>query len=426
MALSLGTNLDDPKTQALLALGLGLLGSRGSFGQSLSDAGQQALGVYNSGRQRQGTEELRALQKRQAEMGLLQAQRAMEEADNIKRTRGSFLDAIDPNAGPAMQPSLVGAMRAGFSPQEAAAFMPSRPESNFAKIDPKDYTPESLAEYVQTGNAAVLRPRTKMEFVDGQAVDPFSVKPGTVIQPRTPANNPWQDLLIPGPNGVPVPNSPLIDARRQIAAAGATNVAVNTTKPLLGTMAEGLGKQIESNLSAAKAATDTISGAQRIKSLLDTGQVVSGPGADWRIVARQVASVLRVGGKDNEEVLANTRRTIQQLANFELEAAQGMKGQGQITETEREILRRAAAGQITFTQTELRSLATALEDRARKRIRAHNQDVDRLSRMPEGAPLVPFYRVQEPTAPEASEAPLAPKPTKRWNPSKGQFEDVGG
>lgn len=238
MALSLGTNLDDPKTQALLALGLGLLGSRGSFGQSLSDAGQQALGVYNSGRQRQGTEELRALQKRQSEMGLLQAQRAMEEADNIKRTRGSFLDAIDPNAGPAMQPSLVGAMRAGFSPQEAAAFMPSRPESNFAKIDPKDYTPESLAEYVQTGNAAVLRPRTKMEFVDGQAVDPFNVKPGTVIQPRTPANNPWQDLLIPGPNGVPVPNSPLIRAREQIAAA-APGVQVSYGAPVAGEDKQG-------------------------------------------------------------------------------------------------------------------------------------------------------------------------------------------
>ena len=63
MALSLGTDLEDPRTQAILALGLGLLGSRGSFASSLSDAGQQAMGVYNAGRQRQDAEKTQALQR---------------------------------------------------------------------------------------------------------------------------------------------------------------------------------------------------------------------------------------------------------------------------------------------------------------------------------------------------------------------------
>ena len=178
--------------------------------------------------------------------------------------------------------------------------------------------------------------------------------------------------------------------------AGATNLSVNTAKPLLNTMAEGLGRQIDANLGAARAAVDTIGGAQRIRTLLDSGQVVTGPGADWRIAARQVGSVLGVTGKDNDEVLANTRRTMQQLAQFELDAAQSMKGQGAITESEREILRRAAAGMISFTTPELKALSTALEERARKRIKTHNQDVDRLGQMPEGAQLVPFYRVTEP------------------------------
>jgi hypothetical protein len=210
--------------------------------------------------------------------------------------------------------------------------------------------------------------------------------------------NARQDLLVTDPvTGRLVPNAALIAAKSQVAKAGASNVTVpvNTVKPLMTTMAEGLGKQLDSNLGAARAAVDTIGGAQRIRNLLDTGQVVSGPTADWRIAARQVGSVLGVGG-NNDEVLANTRRTIQQLAQFELDAAQSMKGQGQITEAEREILRRAAAGNISFTEPELRALADSLEGRARKRIKAHNEDVNRLGQMPEGAQLVPFYRVSEP------------------------------
>ena len=34
---------DDPRTMGLLSLGMGLLGSRGNFGQALGQAGPQAL-----------------------------------------------------------------------------------------------------------------------------------------------------------------------------------------------------------------------------------------------------------------------------------------------------------------------------------------------------------------------------------------------
>ena len=398
----LGDSWEDPRTAAILNLAGGLLSQR-NLGAGLVQGMQGYTSAMMAAKKAQQDEEerkaimaQRALQARMLEAQFADQLRAREEAAAAKQARGSFLDSIDPNAGPAMPLSVPQAMRAGLGLQEIQALMPAKAENPFGKIDPKDFTPDSVRRFAMTQNYADLVPARKVEFVDGQAVDPFNTKPGTVIPQRAPVENPRSDLLVTGPNGALIPNKPLIAAKGEIARAGATNLSVNTAKPLLNTMAEGLGKQIDANLGAARAAVDTIGGAQRIRTLLDSGQVVTGPGADWRIAARQVGSVLGVGGQNNDEVLANTRKTMQQLAQFELDAAQSMKGQGAITESEREILRRAAAGMITFTQPELKALSATLEERARKRIRVHNQDVDRLGHMPEGAQLVPFYRVPEP------------------------------
>lgn len=93
MPLALGTDLEDPKTQALLALGLGLLGSRGGFAQSLSDAGQQAMGAYTQARQRQGAAEMQALQKQAAEMQMQQARAQMEQAQRQREMEAQILAA---------------------------------------------------------------------------------------------------------------------------------------------------------------------------------------------------------------------------------------------------------------------------------------------------------------------------------------------
>jgi hypothetical protein len=56
-----------------------------------------------------------------------------------------------------------------------------------------------------------------------------------------------------------------------------------------------------------------------------------------------------------------------------------MKGQGQITESERSILRKAESGQINeLTKPELNTLLGALERTATSRINTHNQNLQRL------------------------------------------------
>lgn len=370
----LGDSWEDPRTAAILNLAGGLLSQR-NLGAGLVQGMQGYTSAMMAAKKAQQEEEerkqiqaQRALQARMLEAQFADQLRAREEAAAAKQARGSFLDSIDPNAGPAMPPTLVGAMRAGFSPQEAQTFLPPKPEAFTLKPGERRFVGNNVVAEVP---AELPKPEAAPAAVREYEYARSQGYKGTFQQ---------------------------FDAERRRAGATNVSVPINTAKPLLNTMAEGLGKQIDNNLGAARSAVDTIGGAQRIRTLLDTGQVVTGPGADWRIAARQVGSVLGVGGKDNDEVLANTRKTMQQLAQFELDAAQSMKGQGAITESEREILRRAAAGMITFTQPELKALSTALEERARKRIRVHNQDVDRLGQMPEGAQLVPFYRVTEPGA----------------------------
>lgn len=83
-------------------------------------------------------------------------------------------------------------------------------------------------------------------------------------------------------------------------------------------------------------------------------------------------------------------------AQLELDAAAQMKGQGQITENERDIIRRAASGDISMTLPELKTLTASLEKTARYRIERHNANVQPLLANPNAAALAPFLTVPAP------------------------------
>jgi|GEM_PF-976451 len=214
--------------------------------------------------------------------------------------------------------------------------------------------------------------------------------------------------FVVGANGGLTADPGFVRAKSQIAAAGrpVTNVSVNTAKPLLTTMAEGLGKQLDDSLATAQTAQQTIGVTQRLQSLLNQGNVITGPGADPRLVVNQVANALGVGGANDAEKLANTRQVIQSLAQLELDAGAQMKGQGQITEGERAILKAAAGGQINMSLPELKALAQTLEDRAYKRIDTHQASVKRLDAIPDAKTLMPFYNIEAP-----ARAPIVSPPT---------------
>jgi len=196
-------------------------------------------------------------------------------------------------------------------------------------------------------------------------------------------------------------------SKERIASAGKSTVslAVNTEKSLTNEMAKGLAGQLDASLADATAAGGQISNARNLIRLIDSGQIIAGPGADARILATQIGSALGVTGRDAEERLANTRQAIQGLAQAELTAAAAMRGQGAITDGERAILKKAAAGEISMSPAELRAMSQAIERNAQARINLHQQQVQRLGALPGAAPLMPFYA--------APQAPGDPQPAAR-------------
>lgn len=205
--------------------------------------------------------------------------------------------------------------------------------------------------------------------------------------------------------------------------AGATSItnSINTEKPLLNSIASGLGKQIDESFANAKGAVSSIGTAQRLKSAVDSGKLVSGPGASFRVLGLQLGQMLGVGGKDGAEILSNTRTAIQSMAQAELDAAQQMKGQGQITEAERGIIKRAAAGDINdLTGPEIGLLANTMEKIGRFKLKNHQGNVQALGKMPGAAALMPFYQIEAP--PEYQAPASAPGRVRRFNPATGKIE----
>lgn len=195
-------------------------------------------------------------------------------------------------------------------------------------------------------------------------------------------------------------NQSLLGAKKQIAKSGAsnTNISLNTDKTLTSTIAKGLGDQLDASLSGANAAQNTINTANQIRDLVRSGKIISGPGADYRVTLTRIGDMLGVGGADAQEKLSNTAQLVQSLAKTELDAAASMKGQGQITEGERAMLRRASSGDLNMTPSELNTLAGAMDKTARARISGHQSRVEKLKSVPGADSLIPFYSVDMPAA----------------------------
>lgn len=179
-------------------------------------------------------------------------------------------------------------------------------------------------------------------------------------------------------------------------------------------VADAAAKNVENSQAQAQSASSTLQNVQQIRSGLD--KALLGPGSKIGVALMQVGQALGVGGKDAAETLSNTRSVIQGLARQELSAAGQMKGQGQITESERGILRRAEAGEIdNFTKPELTTLLGALEKTANYRIQSHESLIERVKA---GDSPTDLMQVQKPNA-----AP-APVATMRFNPATGKIEKV--
>ena len=387
-------------------MGLGLL----ALGQApRSQAMPGLLSLMNS---------LDESEQRKAESAWANTQRERQQKEWAQQDRenslaGQFFKPATPGLAPLAGDSASGILPsagrpgtpAGFDTQGyAQAMMEVNPAKGMQimqalqkevpvdKIDPKAFTPASLAKFAQSRNYGDLVPRDKMEVSEGVVYNPYDSTMAGRTLPNP--NKPFQL----GADGSIVPNRAYQQYELSKASAGAarTNVSVNTEKSFLNEIAGGLGKQVDSSLAQARGASDSLRTIGQLSDVLNSGKVMAGPATKPAMLLTQLGSQLGLAGKDANETLQKTRAAMQQMAQLELDAAGQMKGQGQITENERDIIRRAASGDISMTLPELKTLTASLEKTARYRIERHNANVQPLLANPNAAALAPFLTVPAP------------------------------
>ena len=174
-------------------------------------------------------------------------------------------------------------------------------------------------------------------------------------------------------------------------SAPKTTVMMGGDKALADTVGKDIGSMIGSATEQARVARETIDNASNIESALS--KAITGPAADTRTVLLRVGQSLGVAGKDANEILANTQVLVQGLAKAELQAAEAMKGQGQITENERLIIKRASAGTQDMTPAEIRASLIAIRKVAENKIKRHGTLLEQFRKLPNVEKYVPFYEL---------------------------------
>jgi hypothetical protein len=170
--------------------------------------------------------------------------------------------------------------------------------------------------------------------------------------------------------GVDGKNKPFLAGGRTPAG---TNISMGTNK--LGAEVGRLaGAQLDASYNAANGALSTKNSIALIRPTLEAEDAVfAGPLSGARLYVNRLGSVLGVEGATDQERLNNTVNAMRTLAQFELQAAEAMRGQGQITENERALIRRTAAGELDkMTQEEVVTLLNALDKTADYKINQHN------------------------------------------------------
>jgi len=331
---------------------------------------------------------------------MMASQAALAGGGGPTMANAARMPAVNP-----MQEFMFQGVKAGAIPLGDYMKTMQPKQLEFSKVDPEKFTQESLRAAAASGDYSQLVPVRKMEFVEGQAVNPYSVTPGTRIEPRFDPNKPFNMV-----GGQQVPNQPFQTYDTNRAKAGASNTSVRIDNKMSEGIASQVGPMIRETWTASNGAAQVADAANRIITALDTGKVMSGPLANQRLKVAQIADVLGVAGKDTQERIAATRNTIRGLAEMTLQGRKQMTGQGAITDREQAIAEKATSGSVEdLTASEIRQLAQASSRSARFVYDQHTEMLNRVSSNPATANIAGFYKpLPWPTSPRVSQPAAQP------------------
>jgi len=154
------------------------------------------------------------------------------------------------------------------------------------------------------------------------------------------------------------PRRKIYDAQilQQTTHPAPVNVNVSTGKKYSETFATELAKDDLKLRDAANEAPNAAANANRILETLSTGNVIVGPGAEWKL---KVAKLLNVVGRNNDEIIANTEQLQRSLASETLNSVKtsGLGAGNGFTDKDLLFLERAKSGNIEMTPPNLIKVA---------------------------------------------------------------------
>lgn len=318
-------NLDDPKTQALLSLGFGLLNSRGNFGQGLGQAGAQAMGTFADAKKAQ---QQKAMQEQQMQAQALQQQMMQQQLSEAQRAAADrqrqqeFLQGLP---SPQMQASGQ-AMAGGGGPTQAAA----------GRIAPVDPMQQLMFQGVKAGAVPLQTYMQSMQKDEAPIVKPMDsdlvTRSGKVLLAGKPKDEAKPELakLIALRDSLPPghPDRSVVSSAIMKVTTHAPGTSVNVNTDNLGLKPKDKF-EMEQKLSsdyggATKMDRGIVSTAQDIAGILKQGGSLKDQAAIYKFAkaldpdgavreADYSAIVRTVGGLDYVKALVTKAMTGEQL-----------------------------------------------------------------------------------------------------------------
>lgn len=237
-----------------------------------------------------------------------------------------------------------------------------------------------------------------VQNVNDQAVNFDQLRGGEILP------QPADALSVYGPDGSVKQNRPAVDAKIEIANAGAPRAA--DTKIVVNNADEGMKgamKILEGTQAAAEGAARKLIIVGDIKKALATGKVSLGPGATAGMVLRRV-----FGGDPGK--LAQTRTVLQSSARLVLANRKALEGQGAISNYESEIAQKAETDGIdSLSAPELGVMLELSGKMAKYDMARHEQTLNRMKDIPGLSPYLPAFQVNNPMAPPQAPAQAKPR-----------------
>lgn len=379
------------QAESLLNFGKGLLAAGGpsrtpvSFGQAFANGIDSMQAGDQFALRQKALKQQMEQEQYQTEQMRLAAERQKRVQALAAKYGNQAISALSNGQGPTVENAA--AMTSG-----APSFDYKGYANELAQYDPMASLQLQTALQQKAPKMETVKPGETLGYVDtaGKWNQVFNAPSDDPLNPNKP-------FMLK--DGQIVPNKAYQDYELARASAGAARtkvevpVSVNTAKAFGSEFGGIAAKTVSDAIESANGAAATLENVSRIKKAVADG-ALAGPMAGTYQTILQIGQNLGATGKDTAEKLKNTAVLMQGMAKEELNAAAMMKGQGQITESERSILRNASIGDITkFTGPQIVELTNALEKVAKAKISRAQQLHGKMRADPNLQPISDYFSV---------------------------------